>query len=74
VEKGNQTVFLIGSAFAVFGAAVSWTLVKDVSRNLDDEDTVWKDYLDSKGWNASWGDTETKDPEKVSKQRMQRAS
>ncbi len=74
VQKGNQTVFLIGSAFAVFGAVVSWVLVKDVGRDLADEDTIWKDYLASKGWEASWGDTETKDPSKVLEQEMRKTS
>lgn len=74
MQKGNQTVFLIGSAFAIVGAVVTWILVEDVSRKLDDEDQIWKDYLDKQGWEATWGDKETKDPAKVLKQPVERTS
>lgn len=74
MQKGNQTVFLIGSAFAVLGAVLTWILVQDVSRDLDDEDTIWKDYLTDKGWHASWGDTETKDPPKTKQQLVENVS
>lgn len=74
MQKGNQTVFLVGSAFAVVGAVVTWILVEDVSRKLDDEDQIWKEYLDKKGWKATWGDQETKDPAKALKQPLERTS
>ena len=61
-EKGDQVAFLVGSAFAVFGAFVAFFVIPDVSRNLDDDDAAWKVYLADNGWDAQWGDTETKDP------------
>lgn len=74
MQKGNQIVFLIGSAFAVLGAIVTWVLVEDVSRHLDDEDQVWKEYLEKHGWEASWGDRETKDPAKALQQPVEKTS
>ncbi|KAI6780958.1 putative metabolite transport protein GIT1 [Emericellopsis cladophorae] len=61
-EKGDQVAFLVGSAFAVLGALVAFFVIPDVSRNLDDDDAAWKVYLADNGWDAQWGDTETKDP------------
>lgn len=61
-EKGNQAAFLIGSAFAVVGALVAFFVIPDVSRRLDDDDAAWKVYLADHGWEATWGDHETKDP------------
>ena len=61
-SKGNQTAFLIGSAFAVLGALIAFFVIPDVSRRLDDDDAAWKVYLADHGWDATWGDTETKDP------------
>ncbi|UNI22740.1 hypothetical protein JDV02_008603 [Purpureocillium takamizusanense] len=60
--KGDQVVFLIGSAFAVLGAIVAFFVIPDVSRRLEDDDAAWKVYLADHGWEAKWGDTETKDP------------
>lgn len=60
--KGNQTAFLIGSAFAVLGALVAWFVIPDVSRRLEVDDDAWKVYLADHGWDATWGDSETKDP------------
>ncbi|KAK7424736.1 hypothetical protein QQX98_000314 [Neonectria punicea] len=64
-SKGNQTAFLIGSAFAVLGALIAWFVIPDVSRRLEDDDAAWKVYLADHGWNATWGDAETKDPQGV---------
>ncbi|UKZ76416.1 hypothetical protein TrVFT333_004120 [Trichoderma virens FT-333] len=61
-DKGNQVAFLIGSAFAVLGALVAFFVIPDVSRRLDDDDAAWKVYLADHGWEATWGDGETKDP------------
>ncbi|KAH7303873.1 major facilitator superfamily domain-containing protein [Stachybotrys elegans] len=60
--KGDQVAFLIGSAFAVLGALVAWFVIPDVSRRLEDDDAAWKVYLADNGWEAKWGDQETKDP------------
>jgi hypothetical protein len=64
-SKGNQTAFLIGSAFAVLGALIAWFVIPDVSRKLEDDDAAWKVYLADHGWNATWGDSETRDPQGV---------
>ncbi|ORY70988.1 metabolite transport protein [Pseudomassariella vexata] len=61
-SKGNQTAFLIGSGFAVLGAIVALFVIPEVSRRLDDDDQAWKQYLQENGWEANWGDEETKDP------------
>ncbi|KAI1381981.1 metabolite transport protein [Hypoxylon crocopeplum] len=60
--KGNQAAFLIGSGFAVLGACIALFVIPDVSRRLDDDDEAWKNYLAENGWEATWGDTVTKDP------------
>ncbi|KAH7175640.1 major facilitator superfamily domain-containing protein [Dactylonectria macrodidyma] len=64
-SKGNQTAFLIGSAFAVLGALIAFFVIPDVSARLEDDDAAWKVYLADHGWEATWGDVETKDPRGV---------
>ncbi|KAF4123067.1 Sugar (and other) transporter [Geosmithia morbida] len=64
-SKGDQVAFLIGSAFAVLGALVAYFVIPDVSRRLEDDDEAWKAYLAANGWEATWGDSETKDPQGV---------
>lgn len=64
-SKGDQTAFLIGSAFAVLGALIAFFVIPDVSNRLEDDDAAWKVYLADHGWDATWGDTETKDPRGV---------
>ncbi|KAL7898050.1 major facilitator superfamily domain-containing protein [Trichoderma sp. TUCIM 5745] len=61
-DKGNQVAFLIGSAFAVLGALVAFFVIPDVSRRLEDDDAAWRVYLADHGWEATWGDRETRDP------------
>ena len=61
-SKGNQTAFLIGSGFAVVGALMAFFVIPDVSTKLDDEDAAWKVYLMDRGWQANWGDQESRDP------------
>lgn len=62
VYKGNQAVFLIGSAFAFAGAISSWFIIPDISNRLENEDDAWKAYLQANGYEIQWGDEETKDP------------
>lgn len=62
VYKGNQAVFLIGSAFAAAGAISSYFLIPDISARLENEDEAWKNYLQEMGYEIQWGDEETKDP------------
>lgn len=61
-SKGDQVAFLVGSGFAVIGALVALFVVPDVSRQLESDDEAWKGYLEENGWDASWGDTVTKNP------------
>lgn len=65
--KGTQAVFLIGSAFAVVGALVSYFVIPDVNPDLSNEDEEWKKYLETNGYTIEWGDNETVDPKKVEK-------
>ncbi|KAM0265690.1 hypothetical protein ACHAQJ_000124 [Trichoderma viride] len=65
IDKGNRVAFLIGSAFAVLGALVAFFVIPDVSRRLEDEDAAWKAYLADHGFEATWGDKETKEPPRV---------
>lgn len=60
--RGNQAVFLIGSAFAFVGALTSWVIIPDISNRLENEDEAWKAYLEENGYEIQWGDEETKDP------------
>lgn len=66
-DKANRATFLIGSAISILGAVIAWFMLEDVSRELDFEDQRWKNYLIDNGWEASWGDQETKDPAGVFK-------
>ncbi|KAF5977555.1 major facilitator superfamily transporter [Fusarium bulbicola] len=67
VDKGNRVVFLIGSGFAVVGAAAAWFMLEETSRNLDDEDEIWKRYLRDNNWSGDWGDNETVESARVLK-------
>ena len=64
-SKGDQVAFLVGSAFAALGAAIAFFVIPEVSRRLDDDDQAWKQYLQENGWEADWGDSETRDPSGV---------
>lgn len=61
-SRGDQVAFLVGSGFAVLGALIALFVIPDVSRRLDDDDEAWKKYLAENGWEANWGDQETKNP------------
>lgn len=62
VYRGNQAVFLIGSAFAAAGALSSWFIIPDISNRLENEDDAWKAYLKENGYEIQWGDDNSKDP------------
>jgi hypothetical protein len=49
-EKGQQAVFLIGSAFTVVGGLIAWFLIPDMSRELETEDARFKAYLQENGY------------------------
>ncbi|PTU21995.1 hypothetical protein P175DRAFT_0508881 [Aspergillus ochraceoroseus IBT 24754] len=51
--KGQQAVFLIGSAFCVVGGLISWFLIPDMSRELETEDVKFKAYLEENGYDVS---------------------
>jgi MFS family permease len=52
-EAGQQAVFLIGSAFTVVGGLISWFLIPDRSRELENEDAKFKAYLEQNGYDIS---------------------
>lgn len=51
--KGQQGVFLVGSAFSIVGAITTWFLVPDMQRKLESEDAAFRAYLVSKGYDTS---------------------
>ncbi|KAJ5765112.1 hypothetical protein N7520_004671 [Penicillium odoratum] len=52
-EKGQQAVFLIGSAFTIVGGLISWFMIPDMSRELETEDARFKTYLEENGYDVS---------------------
>ncbi|KAL3495045.1 major facilitator superfamily domain-containing protein [Aspergillus germanicus] len=52
VQRGQQVVFLIGSAFTVVGAVVAWWLIPDMERELESEDERFRVYLEDNGYDA----------------------
>lgn len=59
--KGVQAVFLIGAAFAAVGGIISWTLIPDRSRDLEDEDAKFREYLASHGFTTDFGESLTEE-------------
>jgi hypothetical protein len=57
VEKGNQGVFLIGAAFALVGGLISWFLIPDKERDLEDEDAKFRQYLKDNGFSGIFGES-----------------
>ncbi|EXU95728.1 MFS transporter [Metarhizium robertsii] len=55
-NKGVQGVFLIGAAFAMTGAAISWFLIPDKERDLENEDALFREYLAQHGYAGVFGD------------------
>ncbi|KAJ5948084.1 hypothetical protein N7466_001099 [Penicillium verhagenii] len=56
-QKGQQAVFLIGSAFTIVGGIIAWYLIPDMSRELETEDARFKAYLEENGYDVSeYGD------------------
>lgn len=48
-QKGQQGVFLIGSAFAIVGGLISWFLIPDKEKDLESEDVRFRNYLEENG-------------------------
>lgn len=57
VEKGTQAVFLIGAGFAAAGGIISWTLIPDREKDLEDEDAKFRAYLEANGYDGSFGES-----------------
>ncbi|PYH92069.1 metabolite transport protein [Aspergillus ellipticus CBS 707.79] len=56
--KGQQAVFLIGSAFTIVGGLIAWSLIPGMSRELETEDAKFKAYLEENGYDiSSYGDS-----------------
>ncbi|KAK7039237.1 hypothetical protein VNI00_010142 [Paramarasmius palmivorus] len=51
--KGQQAIFLVGSAICVVGAVVVWFLVPDMDNQLESEDARFKKYLEENGYDTS---------------------
>ena len=51
-QKGQQGLFLIGSAFAVVGGIITWVFIPDMERSLEGEDVRFKRYLEENGFNT----------------------
>ena len=51
--KGQQGVFLIGSAFAIVGGIIAWVLIPDMGRELESEDSRFRRYLEENGFDTS---------------------
>ncbi|KAF2094974.1 MFS general substrate transporter [Rhizodiscina lignyota] len=56
-EKGNQGTFLIGAAFALTGGLISWFFIPDKERDLENEDTKWREYLEANGYSGEFGES-----------------
>ncbi|KAH8805298.1 major facilitator superfamily domain-containing protein [Xylogone sp. PMI_703] len=52
-EKGQQGVFLIGSAFTIVGGLISWFLIPDMSKELETEDERFRRYLEENGYDVT---------------------
>lgn len=52
-QKGQQGLFLIGSAFAVVGGIITWVFIPDMERSLEGEDVRFRRYLEENGFNTS---------------------
>jgi hypothetical protein len=50
-------VFLIGASFAAVGGLISWFLIPDKERDLEDEDAKFREYLAQHGYHGMWGET-----------------
>ena len=51
--KGQQGVFLIGSAFAIVGGIIAWVFIPDMERELESEDIKFRRYLEDNGFDTS---------------------
>lgn len=52
-QKGQQGVFVIGSAFAIVGGIIAWVFIPDMERDLEGEDVKFRRYLEENGFDTS---------------------
>ncbi|KAK2616232.1 hypothetical protein QQS21_000867 [Conoideocrella luteorostrata] len=57
-NRGVQGVFLIGAAFAMTGALISWFLIPDKERDLENEDALFREYLAQHGYAGVFGEVD----------------
>lgn len=55
--KGTQAVFLIGAAFAAVGGIISWTLIPNREKDLENEDALFRQYLVDSGYSGEMGES-----------------
>ncbi|KAF8900931.1 major facilitator superfamily domain-containing protein [Mucidula mucida] len=51
--KGQQAIFLVASAICALGTLVVWFLIPDRDTQLENEDALFKKYLEENGWDTS---------------------
>jgi len=51
--KGQQAVFLIGSAVSIIGAIVTYLCIPSMPVELENEDAAWRAYLEENGVDTS---------------------
>ncbi|KZF21236.1 MFS general substrate transporter [Xylona heveae TC161] len=51
--KGRQVIFLIGSAISVVGTLIVWFLIPNHPKELEDQDTRFRAYLEENGYDVS---------------------
>lgn len=56
-QKGVQAVFLIGSAFALVGGVIAWTLIPNREKDLESEDARFRAYLAENGYEGAFGES-----------------
>ena len=51
--KGQQGVFLIGSAFAIFRGIIAWIFIPDMERELESENIKFRRDFEDNGFDTS---------------------
>lgn len=51
--EGQRAVFLIGAAFAFVGGLISWFMIPDKEKDLEDEDNRFRLFLEAHGYDTS---------------------
>ncbi|KAK4897029.1 hypothetical protein LTR27_005276 [Elasticomyces elasticus] len=53
----QNSVFLIGAAFAATGGLIAWFLIPDRERDLESEDARFRAYLEANGYSGLFGES-----------------